>query len=166
MGRYAQVETDPLVKQAEFKQEPTVSRKLLKNLRHARKTFRIIASSDKKRSSFTPRILNVSHQRVVVVFCHRAIKQARGYIFNTEPNFSPAPKHTCPTDSCAYTGGEKTRKIVQTFQTGNTIKCLIFPVFVLTCRYLAGDVTYCRKEKQESQEYGEKCIHVLKRGRV
>ena len=39
-------------------------------------------------------------------------------------------------------------------------------MFVLTCRYLSGDVPNGRKEKQESQENREKCIHVFKRGRV
>lgn len=42
-------------------------------------------------------------------------------------------------------------------------KLYVRSLLVLTCRYLTGD---CRKEKQESQEHREKCIHGLKRCRV
>lgn len=72
-------------------------------------------------------------------------------------------------NSYAYKDGENEEKnnINFSFQdTEKTLKCLVFPLFVLTCRYLTGDVTNCRDEKQESQEKREKCIHVLKRGRV
>lgn len=48
-----------------------------------------------------------------------------------------------------------------TTKTAQTADCVF--LLALTCRYLAGDR---REEKQESQEYGEKCIHVSKRGRV
>lgn len=44
-------------------------------------------------------------------------------------------------------------------------KLFILRVLALTCRNLSGDVPKCGKEKQESREYGGKCIHVLNRVR-
>ena len=91
------------------------------------------------------------------------MKQARRHIF--QPTFPPATKHTCRGGGGVHTstkmgkgkGGEK-----------NTSK--LFPqlsaLLVLTCRYLTGDVSNCRQEKQESREHREKCIHVFKRGRA
>lgn len=64
--------------------------------------------------------------------------------------------------------GEETRTYASKFPatTRNQAELrgsVLVPVLVLTCRYLTGDR---RSEKQESREYGEKCIHVPGRVRV
>lgn len=47
-----------------------------------------------------------------------------------------------------------------------TQKCWISAARRFTCRHLTGDDPSGREEKQESQETGEKCIHVPQRGRT
>lgn len=98
-----------------------------------------------------------------------AVKLARRCLFNADANFFSHGSTHLSGDSNALTDGEndgEKNRPKFSFQRRKDSTFSVFPLFVLTCRYLAGDVTNRREERQESQEYGEKCIHVVKRGRL